>query len=138
MPMRKLPEETVTSVVELLLCGWTPQQIVECWPARLIGPTEGVTHPVGSPLSLVSVQRIAKAEGLARPKGGPAGREYHGGGAPKGHAAYDGSGRPRGSQSSPHRAEVRRLRDEGHSLRVIAGFVGLRSPQQVANLLVED
>lgn len=55
-----------------------------------------------------------------------------------GHLAYAGSGRPRGTHSSQHRDEVRRLREEGHSLRVIARLVGLRSPQQVANLLVED
>lgn len=126
-------------VVELLLGGWTPQDIVAGWPGSKLNWGNDC---LGCP-SLGAIQRIARAEGLAAPRGGPranSGGARRGSGAPKGHRSY-GGGRPKGKPGakwSPHRDEVRRLRDEGHSLRIIAGMVGLRSPTQVSNLLTDD
>lgn len=117
MPKPSLDTAVVSAVVELLLGEWSPAQIVDNW-----------NHDDLRCPSLGAVQRIAKAEGLARKKGGTAGRKSpgSGGGRP--------SGRP-GKKWSRHRDEVRRLREEGHSLRTIAAMVGLKSPQQVSNLL---
>ena len=139
MPRPKIPASTVDHVLELLLCGWTPQDIAGCSTACVMQANDpNHSHDGYGCPSLPSIQRIARSAGLAQPKGGPSGRKHRGGGAPMGHLAYAGSGRPRGTHSSQHRDEVCRLREEGHSLRVIARLVGLRSPQQVANLLVED
>lgn len=135
LPMRKLSVEVVDTVVELLLCGWTPQDVVASWPG-----STNCLHDTGTCPALGTVQRLAKEAGLSASRGGA--RENSGGarpgsGAPKGHRFY-GGGRPNGKPGakwSPHRDEVRRLRAEGHSLRVIAGMVGLRSATQVSNLL---
>lgn len=139
MPRPKLPREVVDTVVELLLCGWTPQDVVASWPgAWTPGESKTCVIQVSERCpSLASVQNIAKTAGLARPKGGG----LYGGGFQPGHKRVEGSGRKLGSMGpkwSPHRDEVRRLRAEGHSLRAIAGLVGLRSPQQVSNLLSDD
>lgn len=109
MPMRKLPEETVLFVVELLLSGW---------------PSAAVADEVG--VSAKTILRIASSEKLTLRRG-----------VQVGHPGFEGAGRPKGpgKKFSKHRDEVQRLRADGHSLRVIAGLVGLRSPQQVANLL---
>lgn len=129
MPRPKLPNEVVDLVVELLLCGWTPQNIYDHWTANPACNDPGSGGP-----SLGAIQRIAKVEGLARQRGGA----RLGAGKPRG--GRGGGGRPKGPgrKFSTHRDEVRRLRNEGHSLRVIAGLVGLRSPQQVANLLSDE
>lgn len=52
--MRKTSEETVQFVVELLLSGYTPDQISECKEAGV---------------SVATAQRIAKREGLAAGRG---------------------------------------------------------------------
>lgn len=93
-------------IVELLLSGYTPQEIAG---------SELVTS------SLPSVQRIARAAGLARSVGAPEGRKH------ESHKRW-----------SRHRDRVRQLRAEGYSLRTIAALVGLRSPTQVSNLLDEE
>lgn len=104
--MRAIPEASQVFIVELLLNGWTPQDVAE----------SGLVTA-----SLPTIQRVAKAFGLARSVGAPDGTKH------ESHAKW-----------SRHRAEVRRLRHEGHSLRTIAGMVGLRSPTQVSNLLSAD
>lgn len=109
--MRKLPEETVIFVVELLLSGWS---------------SEAVADHVG--VSAKTILRIAAVEKIKLRRG-----------ARVGHPGFNGAGRPKGpgKKFSEHREQVRRLRADGLSLRVIAGLVGLRSPQQVANLLID-
>lgn len=150
--MRKpVPDEIRVIVVELLLGDFTPQDIAGSELA---------------PISLGVVQRFAREEGLARPRGGArpnSGGPRPGAGAKPGSrrpgsgpkpgmgagGRRPGSGRPavgRGKGTphkvhakwSPHREEAKRLRAEGNSLRQIMRVLGLRSAQSVANLLVDE
>ena len=114
MPKPKLSEEIVTMVIELLLGGWTPQQIAE---SGLVA------------VSLPSVQRIARAEGLARQKGAQPGRPRPvGAGRRKGQL---------GPKWSKHRDEAITLRASGQSLRAIAAELGLRSAEAIRYLTDE-
>ena len=136
MPRPKLPTEVVDLVVELLLGGWKPQDIVARWPgSKFNRGNDCLSCP-----SLGTIQRIAREAGLSAPRGGS--RINSGGARPGAGRKPTGPGTGTKHEThakwSRHRAEVRRLREEGHSLRVIAGLVGLRSPQQVANLLSDD
>jgi putative ribosome biogenesis GTPase RsgA len=66
MPRPKLPREVVDTVVELLLCGWTPQDVVASWPEAVTDSVECVIHPTEGSPSLSVVQRLAREQGLAR------------------------------------------------------------------------
>lgn len=89
-------------VVELLLSGWTPQQVAD---SGLVA------------VSLPSVQRIARAEGLARQRGAQPGRPR-----PVGAGRKKGQTGPRWS---PYREKAAQMRSEGLSYSVIAGLLGI-------------
>lgn len=126
MPRPKLPREVVDTVVELLLCGWTPQDVVASWPEAVTDSVECVIHPTEGSPSLSVVQRLAREQGLARPRGAQPGRPRPtGAGRRKGQA---------GPKWSKHRDEAIRLRAGGQSLRAIAAELGLRSPEAIRYL----
>jgi uncharacterized protein (DUF433 family) len=110
--MRKLPEETVQFVLELLLSGWTPREIDD----------SGVVDA-----SWASISRIAKEYGLSASRGGV----RSGAGKPKG---TKGGGRPTGTTTSVHRDAVLALRAAGYSWREIAEELGLKSYQHAQQL----
>jgi hypothetical protein len=134
MPRPTLPTEVVDLVVELLLCEWTPQDIVSCWPKP---PTVRVTRMVAPSIS--AIQKLARDQGLAGQKGGSransggsrvgSGRKPSGPGSGAKHTTH--------AKWSPRRAEASRLRDEGLSYAVIAGILGI-TRQGVQKILSDD
>jgi hypothetical protein len=105
--MRKTPEEQVQFVVELLLSGYTPDQISECEEVEV---------------SRATVWRIAREEKLATnttPRGG----------------ARAGAGRPKGaSVVGDKRAAVLALRGAGFGWSDIARMLDLPSRQHAYEL----
>jgi hypothetical protein len=117
MPKPKLPREVVDTVVELLLCGWTPQDVVASWPEAVTDSVECVIHPTEGSPSLSVVQRLAREQGLARPRGAQPGRPR-----PVGAGRKKGQTGPRWS---PYREKAAQMRSEGLSYSVIAGLLGI-------------
>lgn len=121
MPRPKISSEVVDLVVELLLCGWTPQDVVVSWQDPSNYSCNGCSCP-----SLPTVQRIARSEGLARQRGAQPGR-----------ARPAGAGRKKGQTGprwSPHREQASQMRADGLSYSVIAGLLGI-TRQGVQKLL---
>jgi hypothetical protein len=133
MPRPKIPDATVDQVIELLLCGWTPQNVVEGWPEVEINHSH---DGYGCP-SLVSVQRIARAEGLARQRGAQPGRSRPAGSGRKATGFGTGTKHRTHAKWSPHRARASELRAEGLSFNVIAGILGI-TRQGVQKILSDE
>jgi len=133
MPRPKIPDATVDQVIELLLCGWTPQNVVEGWPEVKINHSH---DGYGCP-SLVSVQRIARAEGLARQRGAQPGRSRPAGSGRKATGFGTGTKHRTHAKWSPHRARASELRAEGLSFNVIAGILGI-TRQGVQKILSDE
>ena len=128
-----IPDATVDQVIELLLCGWTPQNVVEGWPEVKINHSH---DGYGCP-SLVSVQRIARAEGLARQRGAQPGRSRPAGSGRKATGFGTGTKHRTHAKWSPHRARASELRAEGLSFNVIAGILGI-TRQGVQKILSDE
>ena len=119
--MRRTDENTRNFIAELLHSGWTPQDIAAEDLAELQGNFLHQEENSAVP-SMATIARIAEEAGVSRPRGRPVGT---------------GPGIGKGTKFSVHRERARELRSQGHSLRVIAAMLGLRSPQSVANLILD-
>lgn len=103
-PCSRVPDEVWELVDKLLRSGLGPSEI------RQVMRNRGIT------ISVLSIGRRADKIGVAVQSGRRKGSKMPGVG-----------GRPRGSVRSPHRRRAQELRQQGHSLRVIAALLGQES-----------